>query len=558
MGMLDTTLTQINKILGKELTYQELEDILFQFGLDIKGKDGDALKIEITPDRYDLLSVQGLCRALRAYFEIKPGMPKYKIEKYPSFVKIENPLDKWPYAVAFVVKDLKLDDEKIKEIIQLQEKYGELLLKKRKKGGIGIYPLDKIKFPVTFTSRKLDEIEFEPLGFEYKMTGRQILSRHPTGRKYAHILNEEEKYPVFVDSSGTIMSMPPIINSQTVGKIDENTRNVFFEATGPELVRLKQVANLFAAFFADIGGKVYSLDVKYKDKTLTFSEMKPIKKEVSIANINQVLGTNLLAGEVKKLLTRMMYDIVESNDEKLIVTAPAFRTDLWQEIDIIDDIGRAYGYDNLTPTFPNVSTTGGTLPKTDFEEKLAEVFVGLGFQEVVTFILTSRQDQYKRMNIEEEQHVPISNAAESSINTLRTWILPELLKVLERNQRYPYPQRLFEIGFVVIPDENVKDVFSRNIRKLSCVIADDSADFNQAKQNLDAMMRLLGLNYEIIPSNHHSFDDKRQGKIVIEGREIGIIGEINKNVLKNWNLRVAVVGFEVDVDLLFDIVMSKH
>lgn len=558
MGMLDITLSQINKEIGRKLTYAELEDVLFQFGLDVKGKDDDALKIEITPDRYDLLSVQGFCRALRAYLEIETGMPKYKIERHPSFVKVEKPIEKWPFAVAFVVKGLKFDDEKIKEIIQIQEKYGELLLKKRRKGGIGIYPLDKIKFPVTFTSRKLDEIVFQPLEFDHEITGRQILSQHPTGRKYAYILEGEENYPIFVDSTGTIMSMPPVINSHVVGKIDGTTKDIFFEATGPELVRLKQVANLFAAVFADMGGKIYSLDVKYNDETLTFPDMKPIKREVKIANVNHILGTNLSSKEVAKLLKRMMYDVVEeeSNEEKLVVFAPAFRTDLWHEIDVIDDVGRAYGYDNLAPTFPNVSTIGGTLQKTDFEEKLAEIFVGLSFQEVVSFILTSKQDQYEQMNIKEEQYIPIVNAAESAINSLRTWILPELFKVLKTNQHHQYPQRIFEIGFVVIPDETVKDVFCKDIRKLSCLVADNKADFNQAKQNLDAMMRLLGIDYEVLLSEHPSFDAEKQGKIVVNGKEVGIIGEISKQVLENWNMRVPVVGFEINMDSLFDIVVK--
>ncbi|PKM92294.1 MAG: phenylalanine--tRNA ligase subunit beta [Euryarchaeota archaeon HGW-Euryarchaeota-1] len=414
MGMLDTSLSEINKVVGKKLTYDELEELLFEFGLDIKGAEGDALKIELTPDRYDMLSVQGFGRALRAYLGIEKGMPKYnvascnscrdeqhKIEKYPSYVEVVEPISEWPCVVAFIVKGLEFNDEKIREIIQIQEKLGELLLKKRKKGGIGIYPLDKITFPVKFTAQKPENIVFQPLEFEREINGHQILSQHPTGRKYAYICENWEKFPVFIDAKNTIMSMPPIINSHNVGKIDENTNAIFFEATGPDLLRLKQVANIFAAVFSDMGGKVYSLDVKYKTKTITTPDMSPFVREVSIKNAEKVLGVKLSKDEAIKLLQRMMYDVKDARaiknekgeivDEIITLLAPAFRTDLLHEIDIIDDIGRAYGYDNIKPTFPNVSTVGSTLPKSDFCEKISEIFVGLGFQEIVTFILTNTQ-----------------------------------------------------------------------------------------------------------------------------------------------------------------------
>ncbi|NCO84740.1 MAG: phenylalanine--tRNA ligase subunit beta [Candidatus Huberarchaeum crystalense] len=559
MGILDTSLTEISKTLGKKISYKELEDILFDFGIDVKGFDGENVKVELTPDRYDMLSVQGLGRAFRAYIEIETGLPKYKVVKHPSFVKVENPIEKWPSVVAFAVRGLKFDDEKIKEIIQIQEKIGDLLLKKRKKGGIGIYPLEKIKFPVIFTARKLDEIVFRPLEFDREITGRQILSQHPTGRKYAHILEGEEKYPLFVDSAGTIMSMPPIINSHLVGKIDEHTKDIFFEATGPNLVQLKQVANIFAAIFADMGGEIYSLDIKYSDKIVICPDVAPIKRKVSVKKINQLLGINVSSDKVKELLKRMLYDIVEAecSEDKITVLAPFFRTDLWHEIDVIDDVGRAYKYDNIKPTFPNISTVGKTLPKSDFGEKIAEIFVGLGFQETVTYISTSRQNQYKQMNIEKEPHVSITNATENTINSLRTWIIPELFKVLKNNQHHQYPQKIFEVGFVVIPDENVKDVLCRDVRKASCLIANTNADFNQAKQNLDALLRLLGVDYKVLLSEHLSFDAEKQGKIIVKDKEVGIIGEFNKKVLENWGIKVPVAGFELNIDEIFDLSFSK-
>src|SRR3989344_4866470 len=222
MVILETTFKELNKSVGKKLAKQELDEILFNLGFELETVENDNIKVEITPDRPDLLSTQGLARLLKAYLGIKPGLQEYKIKKSNFKIIVDKSVEKIrPYTVAAIIKNLNLDYEKIKEIINIQEKLHNTFARKRKKTSIGIYPLENISPPITYLAEKSDKIKFVPLDFEKELTGKEILEKHPTGIKYADLLKSYDKYPIFVDSKNKVLSMPPIINSQELGKVND-------------------------------------------------------------------------------------------------------------------------------------------------------------------------------------------------------------------------------------------------------------------------------------------------------------------------------------------------
>src|SRR3989338_9981422 len=187
MVILETNFTELNKAIGKKLTKKELEDTLFDLGMELERTEKDEIRIEITPDRPDLLSTQGLGRALKAYLGIKTGLREYKIKKSEIKINVDKSVEKVrPYTVAAAVKNLKLDYEKIKEIINIQEKLHNTFARKRKKTSIGIYPLENIVFPIKYLAKSPDEIKFQPLEYSEELTGREILTKHPTGRSEEH------------------------------------------------------------------------------------------------------------------------------------------------------------------------------------------------------------------------------------------------------------------------------------------------------------------------------------------------------------------------------------
>ncbi len=548
MVILETNFTELNKAIGKKLTKKELEDTLFDIGMELENVEKDEIKIEITPDRPDLLSTQGLGRALKAYLGIKTGLREYKIKKSEIKINVDKSVEKIrPFTVAAVVKNLKLDYEKIKEIINIQEKLHNTFARKRKKTSIGIYPLENINPPITYLAEKADKIRFIPLDFEEELTGKEILEKHPTGIKYADLLKSYDKYPIFVDSKNKVLSMPPIINSKELGKVSEKTKDVFIECSGHDINASEQVLNLIVTTLADMGGEIYSVEVNYGTKKMITPNLEPEKKEIKLEYINKVLGLELKSKEAIELLKRMGYDA--SGNEKINVLIPRYRTDIWHDIDVVDDAARAYGFNNMIPTFPKVHSVAETIPEHDFFEKLRELIIGLGYNETFTFALTSKDDQFRKMNTKPCPSIELGSVKEQTINMVRVWMLPEMLKFLVNNRSREYPQKIFEVNDIVVQDSK-EDVRSRNVTKLVCVSAHEKANFTEIKQVLDYLGQVLNLNLRLKEFKHDSFIEGRCASILLNDKEIGFLGEVNPIVLENFELLVPVCALELDAEKL--------
>ncbi|MGV8161890.1 MAG: phenylalanine--tRNA ligase subunit beta [Candidatus Nanoarchaeia archaeon] len=549
MVILDASFKNLRKQLGKEITESELDDVLFDMGMELEGVSGDEVKISITPDRVDMLSLHGLARALRAYLSISKGMPRYDVEDSGVKIFIDKSVEGVrPYTVAAVVDHLFLNDEKIKEIIWVQEKLHSTFARGRKKAAIGIYPLDKIKPPIDYFAEDPTKIVFLPLGANKEMNGLQILEEHPTGKEYSYLLEGEDKFPFFKDAEGNILSMPPIINSELTGRVTEQTKAVFIECSGSDLNALKVLLNILVAMFQDMGGKIKFVELNYPDKKIITPNFTPEYKTIYVKNINKVIGTDLFAEECKILLERMMYNVTIKDKEVLEVEIPAFRTDIWHEIDVIDDVARAYGFNKLEPTLTMVTTTGGVLPSSRAQALAKSIITGIGYNQAYTLALTSTDDQFTKMNIKEKEHMRLGQAAEKSINMIRLWLAPELIKFLSNNRNKPYPQKVFEINDVVIPNHE-KDVLCENKKKLSIVITHPSANFTEIKQAFEYLMNVFNLKYELVESSHDSFIQGRRADVLIDGNKAGFFGEISPQVLSNWGIEMPMVALELDFEV---------
>ena len=172
------------ELLGRKLSDQELVNRISFLGTGVDGIDENEIQVEIFPNRPDLLSEQGLARALKSFLGIKTGFKQYTVKKSNIKVIIDKSVKNIrPFTACAVVKNLKLSDEKIKEIIQIQEKLHITYGRDRKKAAIGIYPLEHIRPPIYYKALAPEEIRFKPLDLNKDLTGSQILAIHPTGRE---------------------------------------------------------------------------------------------------------------------------------------------------------------------------------------------------------------------------------------------------------------------------------------------------------------------------------------------------------------------------------------
>src|SRR3989338_3953658 len=512
-------------LVGKKLPLEKLKDRISMLGTDLEEVNDEEIIVEVFPNRPDMLSVQGFARAFSSFIGAKTGLRHYKVEPSKEKMIVEKSVaEVRPYTACAIVKNLHFDDEKIKEVIDLQEKLHITYGRNRKKVAIGIYPFEKINTPIRFLAEEPKNIVFQPLESDKKMNALEILEKHPAGKAYGHLLQGKGKFPVFRDADNEVLSVPPIINSHNTGKINEKTKEVFIECSGFDFNVLQKCLNIIVTALHEIDGKIYSMELHYGDKKYVTPDLTPEEVKVDISYINKLLGSNLKENEIKKLLERMGYGY---KNKKVLI--PAYRVDILHQSDFAEDIAIAYGYENFRSIIPNVATVAQEDKFEIFKNKISQLLAGLGFLETSTYHLTNKEFQCKRMNINLEL-IELANSISSDYNVIRSWLIPSLMEVLGNNKHHEYPQKIFAIGTIFKKNDKMETDIEENDR-LAAAIASEDTDYTEIRQILDYLFRSLNLKYEILEAEHGSFIEGRLGRVVVNGKKVAYIGEINQRVI---------------------------
>ncbi|RJS94596.1 phenylalanine--tRNA ligase subunit beta [Candidatus Bathyarchaeota archaeon] len=534
---------------------EELNEILAYVKGEVKGIDSEEIRIELKDsNRADIWSVEGLTRALRGFMGLETGLKRYEIAGSSGVEVYVNPKlkDIRPYIGCAVVKGVKLTDAAIRQIMRFQDKMDQTYGRNRRRTSIGLYEFDLVKPPLHFTVAKPRDVSFVPLEFTEELTLDEILEKHPKGREYGHIVRQFPVWPIFVDSENHVLSFPPIINSNDLGRITEETRNVLIEVTGTSYETVMDTLINVTVALADRGGKIYSAKIHYPYAGATEDLTPNLDVETMILDVSyiqKVIGIKLNVSEIVDLLRKARYGVDEYSEKKIVIQVPCYRVDVLHPIDIVEDVAIAYDYNKIPDEWPQLATVGGLSDETAFRDSIREIMVGLGFQEVLTYIMSNPETLFTRMNLKPSRVVELENPKIISMTCLRNWLLPSLMELLSHNLHVDYPQRIFEVGYCVLHDEKQENK-TRDIEKLACVNIHSNANFTEAKAQLDALLSNLGINYHLEEVKHESFIEGRVGEIVLGDRDAGIIGEIHPQVLQNWGLENPASAFEISVDEL--------
>jgi phenylalanyl-tRNA synthetase beta chain len=551
MPILTIKKDEIKKYLG-DISDKEIDNKLNLAGLGVERVHETEVDIEITPNRPDLLSLNGVKRYLENYFK-KSGFREYNVEKPSKNYRVvidKSVKNVRPFTSCAIVKGLKFTDEAIEEIIDIQEKLHGTYGRNRKKLAIGIYPLEKINLPIKFLAKKPEDIKFQPLAFPREINGRQILSQHPAGREYGDLLKEKDVFPVFEDSNGQVLSMPPIINSDKTGKIDYDTTDIFIECSGFDKEYLDKTLNMIVSALADIGGVVCSVEIEEEigGKRIT-PNLEPEKMKIDLEKINSVLGLELNEKEIKNYFGKMGIGF-EKDDEGLSALIPAYRTDILHEIDLAEEIAIAYGYENFIPEIPEISSIGEESEMEKLKRKISEMLIGLELIEVSSYHLSTKEKQFKKIGIKEFKSKMIEVLdSKTENNILRNSLLASSIQILSENSDASYPQRIFEHGNVFYHHDKI-DTGIGESEKLCISLCHEKANFTELKQILDYIMRMFDLEYKIKETENPSFIIGRVGEIIVNGNSIGLIGEISPSVLRNNRIRMPVSSLEINLESL--------
>jgi phenylalanyl-tRNA synthetase beta chain len=189
-----------------------------------------------------------------------------------------------------------------------------------------------------------------------------------------------------------------------------------------------------------------------------------------------------------------------------------------------------------------------------FGDLLREEVARAGFTEVLTFVLISFKENYEDLRRPHDGlAVEIANPSNSDFQLPRTTLIPGLLKTLSANKTHPRPIKIFELSDCVVKDATHPSG-CKNVRRLAALQANSVAELEVIHGLLDIVLSKLSYkfstDYFLRPSSHPTFLPGRQAEIVLKGQVIGHLGIVHPEVLDNFDLKIPVSLFEVDVEVL--------
>jgi len=548
MPTIDASLKDLNQLLGKKLSTKELEQNLHFAKCELEASDGDQIKIEVKDsNRPDLWSVEGVARELRGKLGLRKGMPqaKFKDSKH-EVIAHDNVLAYRPGIACAVVKGLKVTEPLLVQLIQLQEKITLTFGRKREMVSIGLYEFEKLRPPIHYKGVKPDSVKFRPLDFDHELTLREIVAQHPKGKEYGHLISGQKEWPILCDDDGKVCSLVPVINSELTGRVKDGTHTLLLEMTGTDERFVNTAMNVFCMALQDRGASIERMAVVRKGKKIRLPDFTPGKMDVDAEYVNRLDGMAWTPKQIVALLERAQYN-AKAVGNKIRVEYPAYRQDVLHPSDVAEDVLIAYGYDKLVPESVTLATSGELTAETKALESVREACIGLGFQEILTFTMTSIEKQTAKMGLKDADFVEIANFMSANWQVFRKRLRPEIMDFLSKNKDAEYPQRIFEVGRVLRLDEK-SETGVREPNRLCVAIADSKANFTHIKSVLDALARQLGFTYTLKAEDDISFAGGRCGVIYRDGQCKGVVGEIGKKTLDNFGLETSVALLEIELD----------
>ena len=514
---------------------QTIIECIPMIGADIERIEEDHMDVEFFPDRPDLYSAEGVARAMRGFLGIEEGLPVYTVS-HPGIAFSVDPglASIRPCLGSAVIRNVNLDEEAVESLMGLQEALHWAIGRGRGKVAIGVHDLDAVTPPFHYIASPRHR-SFVPLDFDREMTLDEILTDHPKGRDYAHLVEGFPRFPLIVDADDQVLSFPPIINSELT-RITTATKNILLDCTGTDKKAVMMAVNIICTALAEAGATIEMVTVEGEE----MPTLAPAERVVSVEECASLLGLPLSPADMARLLARMRFGAEPDGDSRVRVLVPCYRADILHDWDIFEDVAIAYGIENFDAALPAISTIAEEHPTMVIARAARSVMVGLGYLEMIPFTLTNERVIYEKM---QRDPLPgtlrVLHPISEEQTVVRTDLLALLLEMLQANKHRELPQRLFAIGDVV------EDCIT--YQKVAAVSIHPAADFSEAYAVADVFCRELSLSYTVAESADPAFIDGRRGDIIVDGKIVGVFGEIHPTVLNAFDLEHPVAAFALDL-----------
>ncbi|NGX45325.1 MAG: Phenylalanine--tRNA ligase beta subunit [Chlamydiae bacterium] len=575
------TLSWINEFLDLTQSPEEIDEALTLAGLEVDGVEsefGDTVfEISLTPNLGHCMSILGVARELSAAFQIPLKGREFQSEEEgspsPFSAAIESSEKCMRYG-GLLVRDIKVAPSP------------DWL--SRRLEACAIRPVNNVVDVGNYVM-----LEFgQPLHMfdANKLSGHQLNIRSaPSPGEMVTLDEEKRSYP-----KGTLLicdEAKPVAFAGVMGDsssaVSETTTDLFIEAAYfiPEAVRwtskqlnlrsdsssrfergvdpegAPRALNRAAQLLGEIaGGKVAPGRVDVLARPFT-----PPLIECHTSRVNQLLGTTLTQGEVSALLERLDLKIVKEEEDHLLVRIPSYRHDLSGEIDLVEEVGRLYGFNNIPPHRPlHVSSTLTHAPLYLFEERMRQILMGQGLQELLTCDLIS-PDQAKETlesTLSAEALIHVLHPASIEQSVLRPTLLPNLLEVVRFNlDRQNNSLAAYEVGKIHMKDgENYLEeataaiVLTGSANPFYFGGNEREVDFFDLKGHVEDLLSALGIEGAQFSSSHlHSFHPGQQARLKKGKITLGSLGQVHPSHLTPLGITQPVFFAQVSLSDLMEL-----
>ena len=539
----------------------ELDDIIFE--------------LDLTPNYSDCLSMIGVAREVAAMTGNQLQLPEVEYSatgpevKELTSIEVEDE-DLCPRYTVRVIKDVKV-------------KESPLWLQRRLKAA-GIRPINNI---VDITNYILMEFGQPLHAFDYdQLTENRIVVRRAKSGEKLLTLDDEERE---LDEDMLVIAdaQEPICVAGVMGgansEVTERTTNILLESANFDSISIRQTAKKLGLHSESSHRFERGVDVNSTDLAsqraiklildlaggevakgvidLYPNPVEPLELNLNVNRINRLLGTDIGEDEMIELLTNLEFEVEKENDN-LIVKVPTFRGDISREADLVEEIARMYGYDQIEPVLASGPILQGKKTwQQSLEDKTLNLLTGLGLTEVKTFSFTS-QTIFDEIKLPEDSDlrdtVKLNNPLSSEHEVMRTTLLPNLLEVLNRNiSRNVDEVKIFELGRTFTPQEGELPeerllLSGALMEKNENEIWDlDASNFFALKGVIEEYFTALNIeDYEFNNSEHPSLHPGRTAIIKVKGEEVGILGEVHPDLIDNYDLLPRTVLFELEFEII--------
>ena len=570
----------------KELALSEDTAGLMELSTDIPvgtplatamGLDDTVFELEITPNRPDCLSLIGVAREIRAETGNPLKLPQVDVNedgtdvRETTSVTIQAP-DLCPRYAARVIRGVKIGQSPLWLQQQLES--------------VGIGVINNI---VDITNFVLMEYGQPLHAFDYhKLTENRLVVRRAISGEKLKTLDEIEReltseMLVIADAE------KPVALAGVMGgydsEITEATCDVLLESAyfnpssiratakalgmsteasyrfergadpGSVLAALDRAAELITEL---AGGTICKgiVDVYPGEQPLTEIQLRP-------GRVNFVLGTEIEPATMKEILTRLGFG-VETSGGVYSVTVPSFRSDVTREIDLIEELARVYGYDNIPTALPKGDIpVPAPDPKVEVRRRIKQFLLASGMMEALNYSFSDPNSFDKTRFAADNplrNAIPLQNPLSPEMSVLRTTLLPGLLENAQRNRNHQIDTiALFEIGSVFIRSDEQKEP-----ERVSGVLAGQvgegvysnpyrQPDFYDIKGLVEGILEVCGISdYTLQKTGAPTFHPGRNAAVMLGDRKIGIFGEAHPEVLENYDLPYKAYLFDFDMEGLTD------